>query len=89
MEIRKNTETSDDNLHVNREYKSDTFKLYFSQKKELIELYNDVSFVLSNTVNLYEHQSTINPNMPLRDLFYINDKMYGVTRLCHADTTHS
>ena len=26
-------------------------------------------------VNLYEHQSTVNPNMPVRDLFYIS-KLY-------------
>lgn len=32
---------------------------------------NDVSFILASEMNLYEHQSTINPNMPLRDLFYI------------------
>ena len=86
---------------VNREYKSDVFKMYFSIKKNALELYNamngtaytneddlvidtlenavfmkiynDVSFVISGTVNLYEHQATINPNMPLRDLFYIAD----------------
>ncbi len=38
-----------------------------------MKIYNDVSFVISGTINLYEHQSTINPNMPLRDLFYITD----------------
>ena len=32
---------------------------------------NDVSFVVAKTLNLYEHQSTWNPNMPLRDLFYL------------------
>lgn len=32
---------------------------------------NDLSFLLGHTINLYEHQSTINPNMPLRGLFYI------------------
>ena len=32
---------------------------------------NDVSCVLDMRMNLYEHQSTFNPNMPLRDLFYI------------------
>ncbi|MBD5464747.1 MAG: hypothetical protein HDR22_02835 [Lachnospiraceae bacterium] len=31
---------------------------------------NDVSCVLDMWMNLYEHQSTVNPNMPLRDLFY-------------------
>lgn len=37
-----------------------------------LNIYNDVSFVICGTINLYEHQSTINPNMPLRDLFYIS-----------------
>ena len=32
---------------------------------------NDVSFLIMNEVNLYEHQSTYNLNMPLRDLFYV------------------
>ena len=32
---------------------------------------NDISCVLDMRMNLYEHQSTFNPNMPLRDLFYI------------------
>ncbi len=31
---------------------------------------NDVSFLLNFDLNLYEHQSTMNPNMPLRGLFY-------------------
>jgi hypothetical protein len=31
---------------------------------------NDASFVIGATMNLYEHQSTLNPNMPLRGLSY-------------------
>ena len=31
---------------------------------------NDVSFLFDSEMNLYEHQSTFNPNMPLRDLMY-------------------
>ena len=31
---------------------------------------NDVSFLIDCTLNLYEHQSTWNPNMPLRGLGY-------------------
>ena len=27
---------------------------------------NDLSFIIANDMNLYEHQSTINENMPLR-----------------------
>ena len=32
---------------------------------------NDVSFLIDSRLVLYEHQSTYNPNMPLRDLFYV------------------
>ena len=31
---------------------------------------NDVSFIISNEMNLWEHQSTFNPNMPMRFLEY-------------------
>lgn len=31
---------------------------------------NDLSFVIGATMNLYEHQSTSNANLPLRDLIY-------------------
>jgi len=32
---------------------------------------NDISFLIMNEVNLYEHQSAYNLNMPLGDLFYV------------------
>ncbi len=32
---------------------------------------NDMSFLIGSEMNLYEHQSTWNPNMPLRGLFYL------------------
>ncbi len=32
---------------------------------------NDVSFLLHDKLSLYEHQSTDNPNMPLRNLLYV------------------
>ena len=32
---------------------------------------NDVSFLIEDVMNLYEHQSSLNPNMPLRGLLYI------------------
>ena len=47
---------------------------------------NDVSFIFDYELMLYEHQSTMNPNMPLRDLFYVtsilqkrigNENLYG------------
>lgn len=33
---------------------------------------NDISCVLDMRMNLYEHQSTVNPNMPLRYLMYVS-----------------
>ena len=36
---------------------------------------NDVSFVFDHELMLYEHQSTVNPNMPLRDLSYVTDML--------------
>ncbi len=35
---------------------------------------NDLAFILNCQLHLYEHQSTPNPNMPLRDLFYISQE---------------
>jgi hypothetical protein len=33
---------------------------------------NDVAFVIGDYINLYEHQSTYNPNMPLREMIYLS-----------------
>ncbi|WP_418452931.1 hypothetical protein, partial [Candidatus Ventrimonas sp.] len=38
---------------------------------------NDVSFMICDRLFLYEHQSTKNPNMPLRNLSYVAD-LYSV-----------
>lgn len=40
---------------------------------------NDVSFVFGFELMLYEHQSTVNPNMPLRDLIYVTNILQGLT----------
>ena len=93
---------------VNRKYKSRIFEMIFSDKKELLLLYNavnntnyqdpealeintlenaiymsmhnDVSFVIDSRLSLYEHQSTINPNLPLRYLIYISDLYSAMTK---------
>ena len=36
-----------------------------------MQMKEDVSFLISNTLNLYEHQSTWNPNMPIRGFIYL------------------
>ena len=49
-----------------------------------INRYNDVSYVVGGVFNLYEHQSTYNPNMPLRSFFYVAqtfEKMVDQKRL--------
>ena len=38
---------------------------------------NDVSFVLDMWLNIYEHQSTFNPNMPVRSLLYLGKLWSG------------
>ena len=37
-----------------------------------IRMKNDVSFILDFNMSLYEHQSTFNPNMPLRGMLYFS-----------------
>ena len=41
---------------------------------------NDVSFLIDGQLSLYEHQSTINPNIPLRFLFYIAHLYSRITK---------
>lgn len=49
---------------------------------------NDISFVLYMELNLYEHQSTFNPNIPLRDLLYIARELEKLTvrKSLYSDT---
>ena len=84
---------------ANRKYKDTIFRMLFSDKKNLLLLYNalngknysdcdqleivtlenaiymsmknDLAFILDLALFLWEHQSTYNPNIPLRDLMYI------------------
>ena len=41
---------------------------------------NDTSFIFNMSLNLYEHQSTVNPNMPLRDLLYVAQVLQGMVK---------
>lgn len=43
-----------------------------------VSIKNDAAFVFNKHLNLYEHQSTINMNMPLRGLFYITAMYRGM-----------
>ena len=108
MTKRKNHETvttkkkqmSGKMLRANKKYKDTVFRMLFSDRENLLSLYNaingttyenpealeivtlenaiymgmknDLAFILETNIYLYEHQSTLNPNIPLRDLFYIS-----------------
>lgn len=52
---------------------SDASQLEFNTLENAIymNVKNDISFIVGDNLNLYEHQSTWNPNMPLRNLIYI------------------
>ena len=56
------------------DYRDDSL-LQFNTLENAIymNLHNDISFVMVNTVQMYEHQSTLPVNLPLRDLLYIAD----------------
>ncbi len=43
-----------------------------------MKMKNDLSFMIGNTLNLYEHQSTWNPNMPLRGMLYFAQQFEGL-----------
>ena len=66
----------------------DSLEINTLQNAIYMKMKNDVSFLFNFQVNLYEHQSTVNPNMPLRDLFYVSkeyEKMV-VTKTLYSRT---
>ena len=97
--MKKGTQVSEKIPAANRQYKDTVFRMLFSEKENLLSLYNavtgkayqnaddlkivtlenaiymgmknDLAFMLETNIYLYEHQSTLNPNIPLRDLIYI------------------
>ena len=52
------------------------------QNASYMNMKNDVSFLFNFQVNLYEQQSTVNPNMPLRDLIYVSKLLQKIVRDC-------
>lgn len=43
-----------------------------------LKMKNDLSFMVADRLNLYEHQSTYSPNMPLRGLIYLARQYEGI-----------
>ena len=58
----------------------DDLKVTTLESALYLEMKNDVSFGLYDELLLYEHQSTKNPNLPLRNLFYVSDGYSELTR---------
>ena len=50
-----------------------------------MKMKNDLSFLIDSRLSLYEHQSTWNPNMPLRGLFYFSQQYEGLLGAKNAD----
>lgn len=40
-----------------------------------VSMRNDAAFLIDSGLNLYEQQSTVNGNMPLRDLYYVAEEL--------------
>ena len=54
----------------------DDIKLTTIEDAVYMNMKNDVSFLIADNMNFYEHQSTVNPNMPMRFLVYAG-MVYG------------
>ena len=69
---------------VNRTNYTDVENLEINTLQNAIymNMKNDVSFLFNFQVNLYEQQSTVNPNMPLRDLIYVSKLLQNMIRDC-------
>lgn len=45
-----------------------------------IKMKNDLAFLIHDVLALYEHQSTLNPNMPVRGFLYFADLFRGILK---------
>ena len=57
---------------VNHSHYDEPAAISFNTMENVLYLgmHNDVSFIMADTLNCYEQQSTFNPNMPVRMLEY-------------------
>ncbi len=64
---------------VNGSDYTDENEIEINTIKEVLYLgmHNDTSFLISGMLNVYEHQSSYNPNMPLRQLQYLGSLYEG------------
>lgn len=64
---------------INHSNYTDKDAIEFNTIKEVLYLgmHNDTSFLISDMMQIYEHQSSFNPNMPLRQLQYVGNLYEG------------
>ncbi len=64
---------------VNDSGYTDASEIIFNTLEDVLYLgmCNDTSFLVADVMSVYEHQSTYNPNMPLRMLGYVNELYSG------------
>ena len=64
---------------VNGSNYTDASLIEFTTLEEVLylDMKNDTSFIISDTLSVYEHQSSYNPNMPLRMLEYVGATFSG------------
>ena len=64
---------------VNGSDYTDASQIEFNTLSDVLflRMRNDTSFIISDIMSVYEHQSTYNPNMPLRLLQYVGDLYAG------------
>lgn len=48
-----------------------------------MKMKNDIAYLIGDVLTLYEHQSTVNPNMPIRGLLYFADMFRGILKDKH------
>ena len=48
-----------------------------------MKMKNDVAYLIRDILSLYEHQSTMNPNLPVRGLLYFADMFRGILQGKH------
>ncbi len=48
-----------------------------------VRMRNDAAFIIGTSLNLYEQQSTVNENMPLRNLYYIAEALKRLVPMGH------
>ena len=58
----------------------DLLKVNTLENAVYMSMQNDVSFIIDMRLNLYEHQSTYSPNLPVRYLLYVADVYSDYTK---------